>query len=300
MVAQAAGVMIARTPPGPGRMGGAARRRAIVARHLERVYGRRLGRLEKIRLVDEVFASYARYWAESLRLPGLSAGEVAAGMHYDHYERIEQGLEAGKGVILALPHLGGWEWAGTDLVMRGLKVNVVVEALEPPDLFEWFVSFREQLGMRVIPVGHGAASQCARALAANEVLCLLCDRTVAGTTGVEVEFFGEPTELPGGPATLALRTGATLLTAGVFFDMGPRPHLGMVRPPIGLQRSGRLRDDVVAGTRQVTAELEELIRRAPTQWHMLQPNWPSDPGWSRPDRILDPTAQPAAPGGKLK
>ena len=276
--------MIARTPPVPGRMAGASRRRAMVARHLERVYGRRLGPLERVRLVDEVFASYARYWVESLRLPGLSAPEVAAGMHYDHYDRIERGLEAGRGVILALPHLGGWEWAGTDLVMRGLKVSVVVEALEPPDLFEWFVSFRQKLGMNVIPVGPGAASRCAKALAANEVLCLLCDRTVAGTSGVEVEFFGERTELPGGPATLALRTGAALLAAGVFFDLGPRPHLGVVRPALRLERTGRLRDDVTAGTRQVAAELEGLIRRAPTQWHMLQPNWPSDPGWSRPGR----------------
>jgi lauroyl/myristoyl acyltransferase len=276
--------MIARAPGGPGRMGTVARRRSTVARHLERAYGRPLGRLEKFRLVDEVFASYARYWAESFRLPGLSSSEVAAGIHYDHFDRIETGLETGKGVILALPHLGGWEWAGTDLVMRGLKVNVVVEALEPPDLFEWFVSFRERLGMKVIPVGPGAASQCARALAANEVLCLLCDRSVAGTAGVEVEFFGEPTELPGGPATLALRTGATLLAAGVYFDRGPRPHLGVVRAPLVLQRSGRLREDVTAGTRQVAVELEELIRAAPTQWHLLQPNWPSDPGWSKPSR----------------
>lgn len=241
-------------------------------------------------MVDEVFTSYARYWAESFRLPALTAAEVAAGIHYDHYGRIEAGLEAGNGVILALPHLGGWEWAGTDLVMRGLKVNVVVEALEPADVFEWFVSFRERLGMRVIPVGPGAAGQCARALAANEVLCLLCDRSVAGTAGVEVEFFGERTELPGGPATLALRTGAALLPAGVFFDLGPRRHLGVVRPALNLQRSGRLRDDVTTGTRQVAAELEGLIRRAPTQWHMLQPNWPSDPGWSRPPRIVNPPA----------
>lgn len=256
----------------------------MVVRHLERVYGRRLGMVERVRLVDEVFASYARYWAESFRLPGLTADEVSSGIHYDHYGRIEAGLEDGRGVILALPHLGGWEWAGTDLVMRGLKVNVVVEALEAADVFEWFVSFRERLGMKVIPVGPGAASQCARALAANEVLCLLCDRSVAGTAGVEVEFFGERTELPGGPATLALRTGATLLAAGVFFDAGPRPHLGVVRPALKLERSGRLREDVAVGTRQVAAELECLIRRAPTQWHMLQPNWPSDPGWTRPAR----------------
>ncbi len=28
-------------------------------------------------------------------------------------------------------------------------------------------------------------------------------------------------------------------------------------------------------------DLEYLIRRAPEQWHLFQPNWPSDPGYGR-------------------
>jgi KDO2-lipid IV(A) lauroyltransferase len=53
-----------------------------------------------------------------------------------------------------------------------------------------------------------------------------------------------------------------------------------VRPPIDLTRTGRLRDDVAAGTQKLATELESLIRRAPEQWHMFQPNWPSDPGFA--------------------
>jgi KDO2-lipid IV(A) lauroyltransferase len=33
---------------------------------------------------------------------------------------------------------------------------------------------------------------------------------------------------------------------------------------------------VQAGTQALATELEALIRRAPTQWHLMQPNWPSD------------------------
>ena len=261
-----------------------ARRREIVVRHLERVYGRRLGRFEAIRRVDRVFASYARYWAESLELPSLNPERVAAGIRYDHLEHILGGVDAGKGTILALPHLGGWEWAGTHLAQYGLNMNVVVEPLEPRDVFEWFVSFRESLGMKVIPLGPQAASRSASALADNGVLCLLCDRVVAGAAGVEVEFFGEKTWLPGGPVTLALRTGAALVPCGVFFDGPSHGHLGIVRPPLKLERSGRLRDDVTAGTQLLATELELLVRRAPEQWHLMQPNWPSDPGFVLPSR----------------
>ena len=96
----------------------------------------------------------------------------------------------------------------------------MVEALEPPDVFEWFVGFRERLGMRVITTGPGAAAACTRALADNHLLCLLCDRLVGGAAGIEVEFFGERTLLPAGPVTLALRTGATLLPCAVYFGSG--------------------------------------------------------------------------------
>jgi lauroyl/myristoyl acyltransferase len=231
-------------------------------------------------MVDEAFASYARYWAESLRLPSLDAAEVHAHMTYDRYDRIQASIDAGRGTILALPHLGGWEWAGTQLALTGHLISVVVERLDPPDLFHWFVAFRERLGMRVISVGPRAASQCVKALSENHILCLLSDRIVGGTAGVDVEFFGEVTQLPAGPATLALRTGAALLPCAVFFE-GRSGHFGAVREPVSDLRSGRLRDDVRLMTQQMASDFEDLIRRAPTQWHLMQPNWPSDPGWSR-------------------
>lgn len=253
----------------------------MVARHLGRVLGpdappagsRAMGRL-----VDEALASYARYWAESLRITGLDRDRLCAGITYDGYEHIAAGRAAGRGTILVLPHLGGWEWAGTQLAAIGHPVSVVVERLEPEDLFEWFVSFREGLGMQVIPAGPGAGSRCAAALADNHLLCLLADRVVAGTTGVEVDFFGEPAQLPAGPATLALRTGAALVPCAVYFEDRTDAHLGVVRPALSTVRAGRLRGDVQRLTQELAHEFEDLIRAAPTQWHLMQPNWPSDSG----------------------
>jgi KDO2-lipid IV(A) lauroyltransferase len=100
--------------------------------------------------------------------------------------------------------------------------------------------------------------------------------------GTEVEFFGERTTLPSGPATLALRTGAPLLPAAIYFR-GRRLHHGVMRPPVPVERTGRLRDDVALVTQLLARELEELIRVAPDQWHLLQPNWPSDVEASGPE-----------------
>jgi len=251
----------------------AGERRAQVERNLRRVHPE-LSERELHRLAIETFESYARYYEESFRLPGLSLAEIDAGFRPEGYERLKAALAEGKGAIMALPHLGGWEWAGFWLArIAQIPVTVVVERLEPPALFEWFAALRRSLGMEVVPLGPEAGTATARALKAGHVLALLCDRDLTGT-GPEVEFFGERTTLPGGPATLALRTGAPLLPTAIYFDGDVRT--GVVLDPIDTTRQGRLRDDVQRITQDLAHALEELIRRAPEQWHLLQPNWPSD------------------------
>ncbi len=275
-IAETAAVALSRTP---GNQAWDARR-GMLARHLGRVLGHDGPPVDSRamhHLVDAAIGSYARYWAESLRLPGLDEARLIAGMSYDGYEHIAAGRDAGRGTILVLPHLGGWEWAGSHLAAIGHPISVVVERLEPPDLFDWLASFRERLGMRVIPAGPSAAGACVAALRDNHILCLLSDRLIAGTSGVEVDFFGERTALPAGPATLALRSGAVLLPCAVYFGERTDDHLGLVLPPLDLTRADRLRDDVARVTQAMAHAFEELIRREPAQWHLMQPNWPSDP-----------------------
>ncbi|NND74442.1 MAG: phosphatidylinositol mannoside acyltransferase [Ilumatobacter sp.] len=253
-------------------------RRAMIERHLRRVDPTlRGGRMR--RAVQEAFDSYARYWIESFRLPYLSKRAVSAPFVEDGYRHILDALDVGSGAIIALPHLGGWEWAGRWIADRGHPITVIVERLDPPELFDWFVDLRSKLGMTVVPLGPEAGTAVVKALKANHVVCLLSDRDIQGN-GPEVEFFGERTTLPGGAATLALRTGAPILPTGVYFTNRLDGHLGYVRPPVpAVREAKRLRDDVQRVTQHLATELEVLIRRAPTQWHMFQPNWPSDPGY---------------------
>lgn len=251
-----------------------AERRFLVARHLQRVVGPGLhgGALEH--KVTEAFHAYARYWEDSARLPSLSDTEVDLGFSYEGFEHIENGWATGVGPILALPHLGGWEWAGRWLTCRpGYEVTVVVEPQNPPELFEWMIEYREAFGMHVIPLGPDAAPAVMKALKANHVVCLLCDRDIGGG-GMSVEFFGEETTIPAGPATLALRTGAHIVPVGVY-QLRDRHH-AVCLPPVEAERRGRLRADVARVTQSLAGQLEVLIRARPEQWHLMQPNWPSD------------------------
>jgi KDO2-lipid IV(A) lauroyltransferase len=254
-------------------------RRGLLERHLRRAVGPQLRGSAMRAMVRRSMASYARYYVESFRLPDLSPAEIDAGMTTTGTDELWSSLERGRGAILALPHLGGWEWAGFWLTaVRGYRVSVVVEPLEPPELFEFFREFRARLGMTVIPLGTDAAGRVLEALADNEIVCLLADRDLQGT-GVDVEFFGERTTLPAGPALLGLRAGAPVFPTAVYFRPGGGHH-GLVRPPLDTARRGRLRADVARVTQDLAHEFEVLIRQAPDQWHLLQPNWPSDRVWA--------------------
>lgn len=248
-------------------------RAAMVARHQLRVRPD-LTADELDAAVTEAFESYAYYWAESFRLPGIPPGELDADFDDEGFEHVQAAIDAGTGAVLSMPHLGLWEWgAFWTTSFHGIPVSAVVEPVEPPELARWFVGLREDLGMEVIPLGPEAGPACARALASNRVLTLMSDRDVAGG-GIEVEFFGERTTLPGGPATLALRSGAPLMASTVWMEEGR--HKGIVLPPLDTSRQGRLRDDVARITQDLARALESLIRLAPEQWHLMQPNWPSD------------------------
>jgi lauroyl/myristoyl acyltransferase len=253
-------------------------RRAMVERHLRRA-DPTMGEVRLRRAVQLAFDSYSRYWLESFRLPNLPRRTVDRGMTVEGFEHVEAALAGGNGLILALPHLGGWEWAGRWLADRGHGLTAVVEAIEPPELFDWFKRLRNQLGMNIVGLGPDAGKEVLAALRRNDIVCLLSDRDIQ-RNGVEVEFFGEVTTLPPGPATLSLRTGAPILPTAVYFTDRTDGHLGVVRPPLDTTRSGDgLRADVNRVTQDLANELEHLIRRSPYQWHLFQPNWPSDPGY---------------------
>lgn len=250
-------------------------RRVIVERNIERAIGRPLKATERRQVVAKTFTAYGRYYLDSFRLPSLDAETIDDGFQYNGFQHITNALDAGNGCVLVLPHLGGWEWAAFWLTkIHGFSVTAVVEPLEPPELFEWFKSFRESLGMDVVSVGPDAGPAILDALAKNSVVCLLSDRIVADAVGVPVDFFGERTLLPAGPAMVGLRTGVPILPVAVYFD-GDR-HFAEVRPSVSLVREGKFREDVQRVTQDLANELERFVRKAPEQWHVLQPGWPSD------------------------
>ena len=246
------------------------------------------------RLSRDGMRSYLRYWLEVFRLPVIPPAEILGRMRAAGEEPAAFGhLAAGRGVIFALPHMGNWEHAGAWIVLRGAgKVTTVAERLRPESLYDRFVAFRQRLGMEVLPHSAGASrfGVLAQRLRAGGLVALLCERDLTGS-GIEAGFFGEPARIMGGPAALAVQTGAALMPVTLWYEgenWGARIH-----PEIPVPGTGTGQEKIAAMTQQLARVFQDGIGRHPEDWHMLQKVFVADLDPGR----LRPAGQPPPPAG---
>ncbi|MGW4918357.1 phosphatidylinositol mannoside acyltransferase [Streptomyces albidoflavus] len=220
--------------------------------------------------------SYLRYWMESFRLPAWSETRIKEGFEPEGLHHLTDGLAAGKGVILALPHLGNWDLAGAWVTRNlGVPFTTVAERLKPETLYDRFVAYRQGLGMEVLPhTGGSAFGTLARRLRAGGLVCLVADRDLSAS-GVEVTFFGDTARMPAGPAILAQQTGALLLPVTLWFDATPVMK-GRVHPPVEVPETGTRAEKTSLMTQALADAFAEGIADHPEDWHMLQRLWLAD------------------------
>ncbi|MFG1926107.1 phosphatidylinositol mannoside acyltransferase [Cryptosporangium sp. NPDC048952] len=230
-------------------------------------------------LTEQGLRSYARYWHEAFRLPDWSEEEINRRFVLENVEVLDKAVAAGNGAIVALPHAANWDLAGAWATLHGIPVTTVAERLKPEDLYQRFLDFRRRLGMEILPLTGGTRhpldvlTERARE---GRVVVLLADRDLS-SRGIEVEFFGETTKMPAGPAILALRTGAPLFGLKAWND-GPMTRARVIGPLEVLDDPDAARDPVqiAAVTQRIADALAEGIAEHPVDWHMLQPLWLAD------------------------
>ena len=248
-------------------------RRDMAVRHMRRVLSG-AGAEEVEAAAEEVFAAYGRYWAEILWFRPRRFAEVRSRMSTSGLEHVRAARAAHRPMIIALPHIGNWEMAGVLAGEEGVRITAVAEALANRRAADWFTGMRARLNVGVVLAeGAGVMRTLLSFLRQGHTIALVADRNIGGR-GIEVEFFGEKTSLPAGPAVMALRTGAVLLPCASYFEPGAG-HRVVVLPPVPDPGEGAA-DRAGAMTRELARRFEELIRAAPAQWHLVQPNWPSD------------------------
>ena len=216
--------------------------------------------------------STARYWLETFRLSAIPIEQIMAGMHINPEGEAElfANLRAGRGVIIALPHMGNFEQAAVWVIQAGAGTfTTVAERLRPESVYEAFVRFRQSLGMEVLPLTGGQTpfGTLAQRLRKGGLVCLVSDRDLK-ESGIEVEMFGEKARIAA-TAALAVHTGAALLPTATWF-VGEDEWGAHIYPEIPVPESGTRTEKIAAMSQQLAACWETAIAEHPQDWHMLQ------------------------------
>jgi phosphatidylinositol dimannoside acyltransferase len=242
-------------------------RRVLVYRDGEPVVdGKELRALSRAAL-----RSYARYWLEVFRLPVIGVEQLVSGMHFrgPGEETLFAHLNSGRGVIIALPHMGNFEQAGAWVIARGAGTfTTVAERLKPESVYESFVRFRQTLGFEVLPLTGGAGPfvTLATRLRAGHLVCLVSDRDLK-ETGIEVDLLGEKARIAA-TAALAVHTGAALMPTATWFEEDGWG--ACIYDEIPVPASGTRAEKVAAMSQQMADVFSAAIAEHPQDWHMLQ------------------------------
>ena len=220
-------------------------------------------------LVFNAMRSYMRYWCDTFRFQDWSSQRVRESVSVTNEHLLTDAIAAKTGVIVTLPHAGNWDHAGAYFCAKGIHLVTVAERLKPEKLFLKFLEYRQAMGMEVLPLDGRVLGALAQRLGEGSLIALVADRDLS-RTGIDVEFFGGPSRMPAGPALLALKTDAPLITAFVSYtESGIHIDFNEVSIPT----SGSDEAKVSQIVQNMAHLFETGISAYPQDWHMLQRIW---------------------------
>ncbi len=215
------------------------------------------------RFARGAFQNYGRMLADFVLMGSLMPDELIGQMSVDGLEHVDTALARGRGAIMAVPHMGSWDMAGSYAAALGYSVYAVAERF-PGSLNEAVVETRQRFGLNVISMGRPAVRAITEALQKNGIVALLCD--LEQGPGVDVRFFGRQAVVPGGPAAIAIKTGAALMPSYVYGVAPSRYHIHL-DPPLSWPE-GETKESLM---QKVVDRFEDFIKERPDQWYAFRP-----------------------------
>jgi KDO2-lipid IV(A) lauroyltransferase len=240
----------------------AGQRRAALENYAAAL-GRDSSDREVSRVARRAFQNYGRMLTDFLLIGSLTPEELMQRVSMDGREHLDAALAKGRGAIMAVPHMGSWDMAGSYGGAIGYPIAAVAERF-PGSLDDAVVRTRQRFGLTVIALGRSAVRGIMQALQANAIVALLCD--LEQGPGVSVRFFGRRAVVPGGPAAIALKTGAALIPACQYATSPGRHHIHLDAPLTWAD--GETKEGLM---QRVVSRFEDFIRERPDQWYAFRP-----------------------------
>ncbi|MHC4780051.1 MAG: lysophospholipid acyltransferase family protein [Planctomycetota bacterium] len=223
------------------------------------------------RLAFDNFRHLSKVFIETLRYGKLDSENWTTRIRVVNPEVYEKACAKGRGVIAVSGHIGNWEWLSAHAFRFG-RVNIVARAIHNPLMDREIRQRREKADIHQIYPTRESPREILKALRAGEPVCFLVDQSAKGDEGVAVPFFGRPAPTHTGPAVIATRANAPVISVHTY--RGPDDRIRLVySEELDLVRTGDRKEDVVTNTALFTRVVEEAIRSHPEQWFWVHDRW---------------------------
>jgi len=223
--------------------------------------------------LKEVYKNYGRYYFDLFcKKEALLKAIPDHGIFTSTFNRFNELLEKGHGLVALSVHIGNWDFAGSFLAsLFPGRTNVVVETLSF-GAFRWFKETRERFGMKVIEAKDIKAML--GVLKRNEILVLLTDRDL-DKNGLTLDFFSNKAYIPVGPAKLALTHKSPVVFGSVIRQTDPLLFMPVISTEniLNLDMLEKSQENTERLSKEIVAEMEKIISACPEQWCMLQKVW---------------------------
>jgi len=174
---------------------------------------------------------------------------------------LKQAMDKGKGVILAIPHLGAWEMVG----LYGSTHWAMTSLYRPPrqpELNKVMRHGRERAGATLVPTDASGVRALYKALGRGELIAILPDQDPDRASGVFAPFFSVQANTMTLLSRLASKTGATVLMAHAErLPKGRGYHLHFQTTDAGL-----LEGDEVQKATRLNQAVEQCVLQNPAQY----------------------------------
>lgn len=215
---------------------------------------RRLARtslIETGKTIIETSALWLRNGKQTLRLIRAVDGR----------ELVDEAIEAGKGVILATPHLGAWECAGLYCASQ-FNITCLYRPLKMPELEHLVLKARSRMGGNYVPANARGIRILYKTLDQGRPAAMLPDQEPQAGTGIFAPFFGIPAYSMVFLARLSAKSGAPIVFVWcerLSWGRGYRVHF---RKAPEATRSDHIEEAVAA----TNLAVENCVRERPAQY----------------------------------
>ncbi len=245
-------------------------RRRTALENLSRAFGESLTETQKKNIAIRSFESMA-LGAVELFLASKILKDFPDRFTMSGYENLLKVFQRGKGLVMAISHLGSWELLSFICRWANRRGVVVVKRIRNPYLNKEVNRQRSDIGVAPI-IKDQAAKLVFHELKNNHMVGILMDQW-AGSEGAWINFFGHPTSTTTVPVRVARKTGCGIVP-GFCLRTGAGKYEFQFLPEIPISDSGEWEKTATEKLNQV---FEEHIRKYPDQWIWGHRRWKTKP-----------------------